>query len=356
MAPPGEELPARSAARCAGRSPGLVLHLLLGPGGKLLAPWSAVRGVHLAGRVVHHRCQGRSDRLLLVSSPRAQSSLSTSTTTRVATTELHPLCGTPGLLRPPAWMSSSARAPSHSNSRRPPHFFRAVKRAKKPLTQPHHAKLRMELPNQNQGENLEDLHQQEMSTICSTVRCNEPCLDGKTLKTSMITTSAKNWNVHVLFGRLLLLLQRGRRHDSRHFHQLFCLLRTTAVHKNAAGFRLERSWALRFPVRGVAVSSFFTNSNLRHRDVEDQYPLLRPHLNERCRPPGWEEGGRESSGPWRSSTRSPPPWPWQSSDLVRCGATSLPGPSRRLAVHGARTGVTFALAAFKRRQARCRPP
>ena len=45
------------------------------PGGKLLAPWSAVRGVHLAGRVVHHRCQGCSDRLLLVSPPRAQSSL-----------------------------------------------------------------------------------------------------------------------------------------------------------------------------------------------------------------------------------------------------------------------------------------
>ena len=53
----------------------LVLHLLLGPCGKLLAPWSAVRGVHLAGRVVHHRCQGRSDRLLLVSPPRARSSL-----------------------------------------------------------------------------------------------------------------------------------------------------------------------------------------------------------------------------------------------------------------------------------------
>ena len=48
-----------------------VLHLLLGPGGKLLAPWSAVRGVHLAGRVVRHRCQGRSDRLLLVSPPRS---------------------------------------------------------------------------------------------------------------------------------------------------------------------------------------------------------------------------------------------------------------------------------------------
>ena len=53
----------------------VVLHLLLSPGGKLLAPWSAVRGVHLAGRVVHHRCQGCSDRLLLVSPPRAQSSL-----------------------------------------------------------------------------------------------------------------------------------------------------------------------------------------------------------------------------------------------------------------------------------------
>ena len=53
----------------------LVLHLLLGPGGKLLAPWSAVRGVYLAGQMVHHRCQGCSDRLLLVSPPRAQSSL-----------------------------------------------------------------------------------------------------------------------------------------------------------------------------------------------------------------------------------------------------------------------------------------
>ena len=42
----------------------LVLHLLLGPGGKLPAPWRAVRGVHLAGRVVHHRYQGCSDRLL----------------------------------------------------------------------------------------------------------------------------------------------------------------------------------------------------------------------------------------------------------------------------------------------------
>ena len=86
------------------------------------------------------------------------------------------------------------------------------------------------------------------------------------------------------------------------------------------------------------------------RDVDgmlDGVPLnppLRPHLDEvtaahllqqaRHPPPHqasmgstrrlqlWEE---ESSGPWRSASRSPPPWAWQSSDLVRCGATSLPG-------------------------------
>ena len=67
----------------------------------------------------------------------------------------------------------------------------------------------------------------------------------------------------------------------------------------------------------------------------------------------WEE---ESSGPWRSASRSPPPWPWQPSNLVRCGATSLPGPSRRLAVHVARTGVTVGGAAFERRLARCQRP
>ena len=53
-----------------------------GAGDCLLAPWGVVRGVHLGVRVVGHRCQHRSDRLLLVSPPRAQSSL------------FPPLCGT----------------------------------------------------------------------------------------------------------------------------------------------------------------------------------------------------------------------------------------------------------------------
>ena len=38
------------------------------------APWSAVRSVHLAGRVVHHRCQGHADGLLFMSPPLSASS------------------------------------------------------------------------------------------------------------------------------------------------------------------------------------------------------------------------------------------------------------------------------------------
>ena len=51
-----------------------VLHLLPGPGGSLLCSWGTV----LLRAVVRRSCHGRSDRLLLVSPPRAQSSLSTS--------------------------------------------------------------------------------------------------------------------------------------------------------------------------------------------------------------------------------------------------------------------------------------
>ena len=95
--------------------------------------------------------------------------------------------------------------------RRPPHFF-----FEKTFRTPHHAKLRMKLPTQDQGENLEDLHQKECQR--SAQQCAANVVLGENLETSMITTSARNWNVHVLLGSLLL--QRGIRHDSRHFHQL----------------------------------------------------------------------------------------------------------------------------------------
>ena len=46
--------------------------------GCVLAPWSAVLGVHLVERVVQHRCQGHADGLLLVTKPRAHPPLSAS--------------------------------------------------------------------------------------------------------------------------------------------------------------------------------------------------------------------------------------------------------------------------------------
>ena len=60
-----------------------VLHLVTlspspGPGGCVLAPWSAVLGVHPVVRVVQHRCQGHADGLLLVTKPRAHPPLSAS--------------------------------------------------------------------------------------------------------------------------------------------------------------------------------------------------------------------------------------------------------------------------------------
>ena len=82
-------------------------------------------------------------------------------------------------------------------------------------------------------------------------------------------------------------------------------------------------------------------------------PPLQASMGRTWRLQPWAE---EESGQWRSASRSPPPWPWQSSDLVKCGATSLPKPSRRFAVHVARTAVTVAHAAFERRSARCQPP
>ena len=41
----------------------------------------------------------------------------------------------------------------------------------------------------------------------------------------------------------------------------------------------------------------------------------------------------------RSASRTPPPWSCPSSDPLWCAAFSRTGPRRRLAVHGARTGV-----------------
>ena len=68
--------PRRRSLLCPQAVVQLVDLLLTGPGGCRLAPWSAVRGVHLAGRVVQHRCQGHADGLLFVPEHRTQPPLS----------------------------------------------------------------------------------------------------------------------------------------------------------------------------------------------------------------------------------------------------------------------------------------
>ena len=99
-----------------------------------------------------------------------------------------------------------------------------------------------------------------------------------------------------------------------------------------------------------------------------QNPLLRPRLRERLGPRpaglfsvqlvvlrlGRGRGGEEEGSPGNSAVQcvstSPPSRSCPSSHLVKCGASSRARPSRRLAVHAARTDVKVALTAFERRQ------
>ena len=68
------------------------------------------------------------------------------------------------------------------------------------------------------------------------------------------------------------------------------------------------------------------------------------------RAPAEEEGA--SVVVTRCAPRAPPPRPWQTSDPLRCGAYSLPGPLRRSSVHTASKHGGVA-AAFERLPSRC---
>ena len=104
--------------------------------------------------------------------------------------------------KPQASMSSSSRAPSHSDSGRTSHFFEIGEKCGKPTETPHHARLRVRLPHQDQGENLEDHHQHECQRSAQQYAANSS--RGKTLKTFLTTTTQRNWIVDDLLGNLLL--------------------------------------------------------------------------------------------------------------------------------------------------------
>ena len=85
------------------------------------------------------------------------------------------------------------------------------------------------------------------------------------------------------------------------------------------------------------------------RPARSRCPRLRPPLRKRRGPPGstrWRQHwGEESSGPWRSPPRlPPPPWPWLASVPVgRHGAVLQPGPWRRSSARGEATDGAVAV-------------
>ena len=150
-----------------------------------------------------------------------------------------------------------------------------------------------------------------MSTICSTVRFNEPCLGEKTLKTSMITTSARNWNV---------LLERRERQHRRHFHQLFRRLRTTPVHKALLDSVQRDLGHCDNLYGGHSVEPLHEFHQLvpqlRHRHIENLHEgavVVAGGSQGPPRPPGsaqqtWQEENLEDSSPLQKF-RQPPPHP-----------------------------------------------
>ena len=197
----------------------------------------------------------------------------------------------------------------------------------------------------------------------------------ETLKTSISkgTTSARNWNVN------------DKHHVRWHFHQLECVICVAAraarggrdgqeilgTKKTCSGIAASKRMSTYSSWSTICGSSTSRNCTVGVKSASCPtvcrctWSCGRGSAKATGRsPPGsssnnWKSfgwGGGSPGSSTRSSSRFLPPRSCPSSDLVRCGASSITGPSRRLAVHAARAGVTVALAAFERRQRvhRCR--
>ena len=102
-------------------------------------------------------------------------------------------------------------------------FFERGK-VRKPLAQPRHTKLRKKRSH-DQGENLEDLHQQKCQQSAQQCAATNLVL-GENLEDLREHHECQDLEYQWL-GKLLL--QRRKRHGSRHLHQLFRPLRKTKI-------------------------------------------------------------------------------------------------------------------------------
>ena len=177
------------------------------------------------------------------------------------------------------------------------------------------------------------------------------------MKTSKITTSARNLNVNDLLGSLLL--QRGKRRDSLHSHQLFRILGKAPINKKLwdSVLRDLGHFDNLLGVRSVELLHEFHKfvPHLRHRHMKDlQVGRDIDDVVHGVPPAGRARAGEEGASvpvARRTCPRAPPPRPWPSSvPLGWCGGYSRPGPWRRSSVHTARMHGGAALFAALRHQ------
>ena len=157
--------------------------------------------------------------------------------------------------------------------------------------------------------------------------------------------------------------RQGRRHESRHFHQLFHQLRL--AHSSAYGDVLGRDLGHFDDLLGIRHERVEETEDvwqlfhrLRHKSIEDLHHGGKTHKVDDVLhgvpldPPVWPRRLCQAGRPppamlfvvqaeeHRLGRRSPRPWP--SSVLVRSGATTWPGPQRSTAAHVATMSAVVA--------------